>query len=149
MQTTSAAVPSWNFVLDLHRVLRFFNSRTSLPESVGMKAVGMERGGQVVAGTVYEGFNGNNVWMHLAAEPGARWMTRGFLRYCFHYPFNEVGVSRVSGYVDASNDKAIKLNEHLGFKREALLKGAAPDGDDVIIYVMNKTDCRWIGREQP
>lgn len=130
---------------DLYRVLAFFNSKTTLPESVGMKAIGLERNGVLVAGAVYEGYNGANVWVHLAAEPGARWMTREYLRYCFHYPFNEMGVKRLSGYVDASNQNAIRLNEHLGYRREALLAGAAPDGGDVIIYVMRKEDCRFIG----
>jgi len=84
----------------------------------------------------------------LAAEPGARWMTKEYLRYCFHYPFNEMKVQRLSGYVNASNANAIRLNEHLGYQREALLKGAAPDGGDVIIYVMRKQDCRFIDKDE-
>jgi RimJ/RimL family protein N-acetyltransferase len=136
----------WRMTGDLYRVLEFFNSKTSLPESVGMKAIGLERDGVMVAGVVYEGYNGANVWVHLAAEPGAQWMTREYLRYCFHYPFNELGVQRLSGYVDASNANAIRLNEHFGYQREALLKGAAPSGGDVIIYVMRKPDCRYLDK---
>ena len=147
MSTTTTS--RWGMVGDLYRVLEFFNSKTSLPESVGMKAIGLERDGVLVAGTVYEGFNGANVWVHLAAEPGARWMTKDYLRYCFHYPFNELKVSRLSGYVDASNTNAIRLNEHLGYRREAVLSGASPNGGDVIIYVMKKPDCRFIDRENP
>lgn len=130
---------------DVHSVLEFFNSITFLPESAGMKAIGLDRDGQLVAGVVYEGFNGANIWMHLAAEPGSRWMTRDYLRYCFQYPFNEMGVQRISGYVSASNAQAIRLNEHLGYQREAVLKGAAPDGGDVILYVMRRDDCRFLG----
>ncbi len=139
--------PRWTLTGDLYRVLEFFNSKTSLPESAGMNAIGLERDGALVAATVYEGFNGANVWVHLAAEPGAKWMTRGYLRYCFHYPFNELGVQRLSGYVDASNVNAIRLNEHLGYQREAVLKGAGVNGADVILYVMHKSDCRFIRPE--
>jgi RimJ/RimL family protein N-acetyltransferase len=110
----------------------------------GMKGLGLERDGKLVAGVLYEGFNGQNVWVHLAAEPGGRWMTREFLRYCFHYPFNEMKVKRLSGYVDASNDKARRLNEHLGYKPEAVLAGAGIDGGDVVIYVMWRDDCRYL-----
>ncbi|OIP19572.1 MAG: hypothetical protein AUK51_01160 [Comamonadaceae bacterium CG2_30_59_20] len=137
----------WRMTGDLYRILEFFNSKTSLAESADMKAIGLERDGVLVAGVVYEGFNGVNVWMHVAAEPGARWMTKSYLRYCFHYPFNELGVSRVSAYVNASNTAAVHMDDHIGFKREALLKGAAPDGGDVIIYMMRKQDCRFIDKD--
>ena len=109
-----------------------------------MKSIGLERDGVLVAAVVYEGFNGANVWMHVAAQPGSRWMTREYLRYCFAYPFNEMGVKRISGYVSASNAQARRLDEHLGFKPEAVLHGAAPDGGDVILYAMWREDCRYL-----
>ena len=111
----------------------------------GMKCLGLERDGELVAGVMFEGFNGRNEWMHVAAIPGARWMTKEYLRYCFHYPFNEMGVDRISGYVNESNEVARRFDEHLGFHEEARLKGAAPDGGDVLLYVMWRDDCRFIG----
>ena len=51
----------------------------------------------------------------------------------------------MSGYVDASNTDARRFDEHVGFQEEARLHGAAPDGGDVIIYVMHKKDCRFLG----
>ena len=110
----------------------------------GMKGLGLERDGELIAGVLYEGYNGHNVWMHVAGQPGSRWMTRDFLKYCFHYPFNELGVSRVSAYVEASNGPAHKLDAHIGFKPEARLKGVASDGGDVIIYAMTREDCRYV-----
>ena len=84
------------------------------------------------------------MWVHLAGLPGARWMTRDFLRAGFAYPFLVCGVKRLSGYVIASNTAACRLNEHLGYRVEATLAGAAPDGGDVLIYVMRKEDCRYV-----
>jgi RimJ/RimL family protein N-acetyltransferase len=109
----------------------------------GMKGLGLERDGELVAGVLYEGFNHHNVWMHVAAE-GKHWLNRDFLRYCFYYPFVELGVSRVSGYVEASNLAARRFDEHLGFRQEAVLQGAASDGGDVILYVMRRDDCRYL-----
>ncbi len=129
---------------NLYQALRFFNTKTFLPESVGMKALCLVRDDVVVASTIYEGFNGKNVWVHLAADESKRWMTKSYLHYCFHYPFNEMGVDRLSGYVNSDNYDAIRLNEHLGYKREAILKGASPTGLDVIIYVMWRQDCRFL-----
>ncbi len=115
--------------------------------SEGMRAIGLRREGVLVAGVAYEGFNGRNLWVHLAGEPGARWMTRDFLRAGFAYPFLVCGCERISGYVNESNAAARRLNEHLGWKPEARLHGAAPDGGDVILYAMWKKECRYIKSE--
>lgn len=112
--------------------------------SEGMVAIGLRRGQRLVAGVVFEGFNGRNVWMHVAAVPGGRWLVRAYLKACFAYPFLVAGVDRVTGYVDASNEAARRFDEHLGFVEEARLSGAAADGGDVILYVMRRADCRFL-----
>lgn len=131
-------------VFDPERVFEFVKRHMPMQPVGGMKGIGLEREGALVAGVLYEGYNGRNVWMHVAAEPGGRWMTRSYLRTCFDYPFKQCALARVSGYVNASNTQARRLDEHLGFKEEARLKGAAPDGDDVLIYVMWRDDCRFL-----
>lgn len=125
-------------------VWEFVHKRTGTPAVAGMKGLGLERDGRLIAGVLYEGFTGHNIWMHVAAEPGSRWMTREYLRYCFYYPFVECGVDRVSGWVEESNKEAQRFDEHLGFREEARLKGAARDGGDVILYVMWRKDCRYV-----
>lgn len=110
-----------------------------------MEGIGLKRDGQMVAGVIYEGWNDHNVWMHVCAEPGSRWMTRAYLRECFAFPFVERGLKFVRGHVNASNDAARRLDEHLGFRQEARLYGAAADGGDVILYCMRRDECRFIG----
>ena len=132
-------------ISDPQRVFQFVADFMPMQPVGGMKGLGLERDGELVAGVLYEGFNGQNVWMHVAGRPGSRWMTRDYLRYCFSYPFEEMKVNRVSGYVNASNLEARRLDEHLGFETEAELKGAAPDGGDVILYVLWRAKCRFIG----
>ena len=125
------------------RVFAFVNTITPLPLVAGMTAIGLESDGELVAGVMYEGINEHNAWMHVAAKPEAR-CTRGYLAACFAYPFVQCGVKRVRGYVNASNQYARRFDEHLGFKPEAVLQGAAADGGDVIIYVMLREDCRYV-----
>lgn len=126
------------------RVYDFVSKYMPMAMVAGMKGIGLEKDGELIAGALYEGFNGQNVWAHLAGKPGKRWMNRQFLWYGFHYPFNEMGVKRISGYVNASNTEARRLNEHFGYQEEARLKGAAPDGGDVILYVMWRENCRFL-----
>ena len=97
----------------------------------------------ILAGVLYDSFNGANVQMHVAAIPGRDWLCREFLWFCFYYPFVQLGCKRVTGIVSASNADARKFDEHLGFQLEATLKDAHPDGD-LLVYVMHKKDCRWL-----
>lgn len=127
------------------RVWAFVRSMgVSVPAIGNMKGIGLERDGELIAGVLYEGYTGPNIWMHVAAKPGTRWCKKEFVWYCFHYPFVELGCKRVSGYVEASNEAARKFDEHLGFKPEATLKGAARDGGDVILYVMWREECKYV-----
>jgi hypothetical protein len=131
---------------ELENVLPFVQSLIpGLAANDGMRAIGLRRNGELVAGAVYEGFNGRNMWVHLAGLPGRCWLNRRFLQAGFHYPFVLCGVDRLSGYVNASNTDARRFDEHVGFHEESRLKGAAPDGGDVILYVMWRQDCRFLG----
>lgn len=133
------------FDYELDTVLPFAQSLIEgLARTEGMRAIGLRKDGELVAAAVYEGFNGQNMWVHLAAVPGCNWMTRDYLRACFAYPFLVCGVQRLSGYVNSSNLAARRLNEHFGYRVEATLRGAAPDGGDVLIYVMWRKDCRYV-----
>ena len=130
-------------ISDPARVWAYVHQQVPVPVISGMKGLGLERDGELIAGVLYEGFNGVNCWMHVATTPGKKW-TMEYLRYCFYYPFVEVGLQRVSGAVDASNELARRFDEHLGFRQEAVLHGAAADGGDVILYVMRREDCRYV-----
>lgn len=112
---------------------------TSWSNAVG---IGIEEDGNLIAGVVYDYYNGASICMHVAAI-GKRWMTREFLWYCFYYPFVELGVKRITGLVPESNLAARRLDEHLGFKLETRLKDADPTGD-TLVYAMFKDDCRFL-----
>lgn len=130
-------------ISDPWTALKFVRKHYAMPASEHMKGISLERDGKVIAAVIYEGWNGSNVWMHVAAEPGGKWLTKEFLNYVFHYPFHEVGVQRISGWVEADNAQARRFDEHLGFRQEAVLKGAGNKGADVIVYVMKREDCRY------
>lgn len=102
-----------------------------------------ERTATMVAACWYESWNGANINMHVAALPGRRWMTRDFLFAVFDYPFRVCNVKRITGLVPSHNYDARRFDEHIGFKLEATLKDAAPDGD-LLVYAMFKQDCKWL-----
>ncbi len=106
-------------------------------------AIGLEQDGKLIAGVLYDNYNGANIQMHVAGE-GRRWLNRDYLRFCFHYPFNQLKVKRITGIVPSVNDDALKFDTHIGFRYETTLRDAHPDGD-LIVLVMRREDCRWIG----
>jgi RimJ/RimL family protein N-acetyltransferase len=99
--------------------------------------------GQLIAGIWFESYNGANMMMHVAATPLSRWVNKELLWYAFYYPFVECGCRRVTGLLAESNTTAREFDERLGFKLEARLKDAAPDGD-LLVYAMFREECRWL-----
>lgn len=130
-------------VSDLERVWRFVHAATGVPLSTAMKTLGLERDGELVAGVLYDAWNGVNIWAHLAVKPGES-LTRKFAWYMAHYPFVEIGVRRVTCLVEASNAECRRFIEHYGFTEETRLEGAASDGGDTILYRLRREDCRFL-----
>ena len=136
---------TWQIILDQkERCGEWARARIPHVESWGewFEAIGLEKDGELVAVVVYNLFSGADIAMHVAAEPGRRWMTRAFLRTVFRYPFVQLECRRVTGYVPASNADALRFDRHLGFKEEGRMREALPD-DDVIVLGMLKRECRF------
>ncbi len=122
----------------------FVRHRLDLPARGAHHTMGVQRDGRIVAGVIYEDYTGHNLFMHVAADPGF-WLSRAALHAFFAYPFVQLACQRVTGWLEASNAAAIALDEHLGFVHEATLKNAARDGGDVLLYVLRREDCRFLG----
>ena len=91
---------------------------------------------------MYDGYTKSSIAIHSRCD-NPRHVSRHFYFSIFNYPFNTLQVKQLKGLVSTANLKAQKVNEHLGFKREALLKDYFPDGDG-IVYTMSKDECKWL-----
>lgn len=101
----------------------------------------------LLAVTLYTDFSGGNVNMHIASDRSRKWMTKAFLRRSFSYPFEELGVRRVTGLVAASNPDALRFDLHLGFVQEGRMRAASPDGSDLLVLGMLRHECRHLREE--
>ena len=97
--------------------------------------------GNVQAGVLYEDFNKANVMCHIAGE--GNWATRGFLSVIYDYPFNQLGVKRITVPVNSTNVKSINLVTRMGFALECTLAQATPEGD-LHLFRMWRDDCQYI-----
>lgn len=80
--------------------------------------------------------------MHIASE-GQYWMTKGFLKAAFEFPFKNMGLKVILATVSAKNEKSLRLSRHLGFQEVATIADAHNDGD-LVILKMRSEDCKWI-----
>lgn len=94
-----------------------------------------------MAGVLYEDWNGANLMVHIAGEPG--WPCREYLRVIFDFPFNQVGARRLTAPICSTNKSAIKLVEKMGFKLESELVGATRLGN-LLLFRIFKDECRYL-----
>jgi RimJ/RimL family protein N-acetyltransferase len=128
------------------RVLKWVGERIGeLEFSPGAIGIGLEEDGELIAGVVFSMYTKASICMHVAAIPGKRWMTKEYLWRVFAYPFIQLNCNRVTGFVREDNLVAQKFDEHIGFKREGLIRKGAVDGTNFILYGMLKEECRWLG----
>jgi RimJ/RimL family protein N-acetyltransferase len=99
--------------------------------------------GRLIAGILFDSWNGASVQMHVAALPGANWVSKALLAVTFDYPFNQLGVKKILGLVGSGNSAAKRFDEHVGFELEATLNEAHPDGA-LLVYSMTREKCRWL-----
>jgi len=72
----------------------------------------------------------------------------GFFNEICRHLFIACGRKRIFGLVPAHNEKALKLDLHIGFREVARIPDAYAEGIDYIVIRMDRDDCRWLDKEQ-
>jgi hypothetical protein len=98
--------------------------------------------GNVLGGVIYDGYTGGCIFMHQAGF-SRNWLIGNMIWIVFDYPFNQLHVKKVAGTIPSRNKELLDFNRRLGFKEEARIKDAYPDGD-MIVLTMERADCRWL-----
>jgi RimJ/RimL family protein N-acetyltransferase len=104
------------------------------------QAIGLEADGKLIAGVIYENWNGRSVVCHIAIL-GA--VTKSWLGMIFKYAFVTCGAAKIIAPVCSENKVAIKLVTKMGFTEEARVKDAAENGD-IIFFTMRPDACRYL-----
>ena len=112
-----------------------------MPTPLDAHYLGQVLDGQIRAVVVYCGFYGKSCMIHVGSE-GQHWATKDFLKKVFDYPFNTLKLKVIIGTVAGNNEKALKLDRHLGFKDVAFIPDAHDDGD-LVILEMRPEYCKW------
>lgn len=106
------------------------------------KSLAAIEGEEIVGAVVYDAFTPYECCIHVRLDkPGCK--TPGVLRQVFAYPFEQLGLKRLTGLVAKTNQKGHKLCTYLGFHFEGVKQSALGD-DDEVIYGLLRENCKWV-----
>jgi len=111
--------------------------------SGAFNAIGVEHGGDLVAGVVVDRWiPGARCEVHLAGL-GKTWINRGFMRAIADYCYTQLQCKVVIAVIAASNTASQKFTKHVGFTEVCRIADAAPDGD-LVMFALPRSNCRWM-----
>jgi hypothetical protein len=121
---------------DMGEIMAYMRSRwPSYPYREDMRGIAQKNNNKIELVVLFESANSYDVKVHIEGEDGVI-ISRELLRAIGVYCFVQLGLFRLTGIADASNEKALALNKKIGFEIETSLKNAADDGGDVIYMVL-------------
>jgi RimJ/RimL family protein N-acetyltransferase len=107
-------------------------------------ALGVVRRDQIAAGVVFHNYRpGIDMEVSIAADDPA-WAHPAILRRLFSYPFNQLGVIRLTCIVGRKNKRCRRFSEGLGWKLEGVVRRAYDGKEDAVLYGMLPSDCRFL-----
>jgi len=121
----------------------WFKTRVPFTASEDSQGIVAMLGDDIVAICVADGFNKDSCNVHYAID-NPMVIRRGFLNEVFRHLFITCGKKRVFGLVPANNQKALKLDLHIGFSEVCRIPDGFETGIDYVVIRMDREDCRWI-----
>lgn len=108
------------------------------------QALGIGDGADILAVMVVHDFERQHGNAQISmASCSARWASRSVIATLLSYPFGQLGCQRLTTLIPASNARAIRFNEGLGFKREGLARRGFGSEDCVILGLLREDAPAW------
>lgn len=111
-------------------------------EQIGAEGIGQDCAavslvddqGEFLAVCVFSSYIGTNIDMHLAAKPGAHWLSRSYYNAVMALPFDVLQVPRITGLIRGSNLHTQRFAGRMGFQYEGRMRKIFADGEDLVLY---------------
>ena len=133
------------------KVAEWVKDRIPQVETFGpCSAIGVMSEGRLIAGVVYHDYRAQfgTIQLSMAAD-SPMWARKDLIGALLAYPFGQLECYKCRLIIPADNALSIRNNEHIGFKREAILAHEFGKGRHAHIYRMIKPDFEKIyGEEQ-
>lgn len=102
----------------------------------------LDDSGNLLGVVIYTRFTVTNCEMSVAAA-SPKFLSRRALRAFFGYPFNQLGLERVTSLISVDNAKSYKLCRGLGFSVEGCLRKWFSPLDGMVMGLL-KEECKWL-----
>lgn len=106
-------------------------------------ALGVIRHGQLVGGVVFHNYRGHDIEISIASATPL-WASKKTFATLYGYPFNQLGVARITCITSRKNKVVRRLAEASGFKLEGTHRKAFDGQIDAMSYGLLREDCRWL-----
>ena len=97
-----------------------------------------------LGGVIFTNYTTESIAIH-SGSWDEHWINRDMLFATFDYPFNQLGVNRLFGYVPEDNFHAIRFNEKVGFTHVTRIEGMFKFGVACCLMKLERRDCRFLG----
>lgn len=111
-------------------------------DTSGIMAIDVETN-TTVGACILDNWTANSVQAHFMANSPLV-LRHGFVEECFDYVFNYADKKFIYGMVPSDNEKALKLNAHMGFTEVLRLPEAFKDGVDYIVMELKRENCKYL-----
>jgi RimJ/RimL family protein N-acetyltransferase len=104
----------------------------------------LEADGAIRAVVVYTNWHRTGCEMAIASTT-PRWLSRGFIRACMHYPFKQLNLKRISMVTAENNQRCIALCRWLGAELEGRMREWYAGGADALVFGLFEDDLpEWV-----
>ena len=108
--------------------------------------IGFVENDEVVGGLLFSGYDGHNIWVHLALDH-PRVCKRSFIKMLFEYCFNTAKCGRITAMCKNGYERNERLLKGVGFTKEGVVRKVMKIDNEFVdgaIYGILKEDCKWV-----
>jgi RimJ/RimL family protein N-acetyltransferase len=96
-----------------------------------------------LGGVMFSNYTTESIAIHSGSWT-EHWINRDMLFATFDYPFKQLKVNRIFGYVPENNLHAIQFNKNVGFTHVATIPGMFEHGVACYLMKLEREDCRFL-----
>lgn len=120
-------------------ICKVVNAKFSAKDDVCIARV---KDGHLLGGVIFQQYTGSSIELHMAAMDSS-WLSRDYIWAVFAYPFLQLKCRKVFARIKETNERTLAIARRIGFKLEAKLDDAYPDGA-LMLLSLRPEDCRWL-----
>jgi len=103
---------------------------------------------ELLGAVCFNNFIGATCQIHVAMKDDYHYTPKEMLATVMEIAFNRFKVAKLIGIVNSLNASSMRFSRHLGFVEEHRLKGMHDDGGDIVIFTMDRTQCRYLRKTE-